>query len=289
MGRILTANLAGHLDGSKDDIVLLDQNNHAIYIYLADDHGNYTIAPQIIPMDFGVLEMTLVPATDGFTHIAVTNRINGDVYYLNNDGFGHFSLNEKLPAGTGLQEDNGLGGTLSHQAVSRDLSGAAAAGDFSGSGETGIAVSDPGSNSIAVLLPGSSPGDLFKAQTSQLSFSPGYIVSGNFEDTNHDGAYDSLDRSDLAALDQQRGTITVLLGQTNGTFETLKSIDLPLGTSGVWTGLTVADVTRPGGGGLDGIPDLLLGDVFGDVLVLVGVGGGKFIPLTLSGARSLSL
>jgi hypothetical protein len=51
------------------------------------------------------------------------------------------------------------------------------------------------------------------------------------------------------------------------------------------TGLTVADVTAPGGGKPDGWLDLLIGNQYGDLLVLPGNGDGTFRPYVQTEAR----
>jgi hypothetical protein len=103
------------------------------------------------------------------------------------------------------------------------------------------------------------------ALTFPAGLDPTAVVAGKF------GPGPNLD---LAVLDARRQQVEIFSGDGHGSFTETAVADA--GNAPV--GLTVADVTSPGGGPPDGIPDLLIGNEFGDVLVLPGKGDGTFEP-----------
>src|SRR5262249_52744435 len=97
---------------------------------------------------------------------------------------------------------------------------------------------------------------------------PTTVVAGDF---NHDM------HLDVAVLNQGSGDISIFLGDGQGGFteKTVTGPDGPpmrLSAGNAPTGLAVADVNG------DVIPDLLVGNTFGDVLTLLGKGDGTFRP-----------
>jgi hypothetical protein len=96
-------------------------------------------------------------------------------------------------------------------------------------------------------------------------------------DVNHDGSLD------LVAINRDEeiteGAISVLLGRGNGTFEAAEHFGE---VSGYPTAVTVADVSSPqdspSAGDVDGNPDIIAVDDFGEINVWVGLGDGTFEP-----------
>ena len=86
---------------------------------------------------------------------------------------------------------------------------------------------------------------------------PGAIVAGDF---NRDG------KLDLAVLMEDTGEIWIYTGNGNGTFR--HTFTIPVGDDA--TGLTVVPGSAPG------LVDLLVGNGYGDMLVLDGKGDGTF-------------
>jgi hypothetical protein len=115
---------------------------------------------------------------------------------------------------------------------------------------------NPGSNALDVLA--SLGGGRFANPVATETVSPGEVV--RTADFNGDGI------ADLAVL--TANGVSIYLGNGKGGFAPPVSYDAGVNP----TGLTVADLSG------DGQLDLLLGNVYGDVLMLVGNGDGTFRP-----------
>lgn len=91
-------------------------------------------------------------------------------------------------------------------------------------------------------------------------------------DLNDDG------RPDLIAVQPDEGRISVRLNDGEGGFATAQDFDVSPLTP---VALAVADVTSPfasaAGGAPDGVPDVLVGGDFGELLVCPGVGDGSVV------------
>lgn len=218
---------------------------------------------------------------DAFRDIVVTNRFSGQVSVLANDGNGGFSAERRFRAGTGLyglSDVNGAVAVHSLEGTSGIVTGAfdAHAGDDA-------VIINSGTNRI-VLLSGDGLGGFYNPnqhQTFLSASSPTAIVADCFitGDSN----------LHLAVL--EKDAVSLYRGDGLGGFTRIFT-----GSAGNQpTGLAAADVTRPGGGGPDGILDLLIGNALGDLLILAGDGNGSFseyrradqkVSLTVAGANA---
>jgi hypothetical protein len=179
-------------------------------------------------------------SSDGRLDLATVNSTN-DISVLLGKGDGIF--------------ESGIG-----NAVGENPQGAAV-GDFTGNGNLSVAVVNGGSNSIT-LLPGNGDGTFQAPVTVALpsGSEPTSVVAGDF---NNDG------RMDLAVVDFALSTVSILLGNGNGTFITLAPI--PIG-DGPYT-IAEGDFTG------NGIIDLAVTDPYaGTVTILLGNGDGTFRP-----------
>ena len=131
-----------------------------------------------------------------------------------------------------------------------------AAGPLTPGGPTDLVTINPGSNTLGVLA--GLGGGRFANPVAIQTQHPAQVI--RMADFNHDGI------PDLALLGTNQ--VTILLGNGQGGFQPPVSYDAGLEP----TGLTVADING------DGVPDLLIGNVYGDLLILQGNGDGTFRP-----------
>ena len=143
-----------------------------------------------------------------------------------------------------------------------------------------FATSNPASGSIGVLL-GNGDGTFQPA----ISFTSGAAdaVSVKIADVNGDGIPDLVVVNEFSNTSYSSGTVSVLLGNGNGTFQ--PAVNYPSGGQYA-SSVAVADVNR------DGKPDLIVsnwcvssGDCTnGTVSVLLGNGNGTFQPAVIYGS-----
>jgi hypothetical protein len=136
----------------------------------------------------------------------------------------------------------------------------AVVGDFTGDGIPDVVTLNAGTDNLSLLL-GTGTGGLVDPQaalTVPTGDQPVAVVAGDF---NGDG------RLDLAVLDAGSHDVRVYLGDGHGGFRHTFTVDA--GTAP--TGLAFAT--------MGGVPNLLVGSAYGDLLDLVGQGDGTFRPL----------
>ena len=188
-------------------------------------------------------------------HLVITNKLTGQVSTLG-DGSGGVRRGPRAArAGTGLSEIDP--GSTTEVTSLEDTAGVAA-GPLTPGGPTDLVTINPGSNTLDVLV-GLGDGRFAYPVTIETP-SPAQIV--RMGDFIGDGV------GDLAVLTPAGVSIDIADGK--GGF-------LPPTTYAVSSesdGLTLADVNH------DGKLDLLVGDAYGDVLVLIGNGNGTFGPIT---------
>jgi hypothetical protein len=251
-GDLATRILSGDFTGAgRTDLAVLNSGDGTVTVYLANSSGGF-LAPQTINVGLGASAIALVrDATTGAPDLLVTNQSTGGVAVLVNNGNGVFTNQGEFRAGAGPY-------SLSGNAVSslQDTVGVIG-GNLSGTGTMGIVTINAGANTFGALV-GQGGSSFANPLVAGLGISPAAIASGDF---NGDG------RLDFAVLDKASGTISVWLGNGDGTFT---QTGAPLAAGNSPTGLSVADVNG------DSVPDLLVGNVYGDILVLLGNGNGTF-------------
>lgn len=154
-----------------------------------------------------------------------------------------------------------------------------AEGDFNGDGITDLAVANYGSSTVTVLL-GNGNGAFTVSASPVTNYNPNAIAVG---DLNGDGIPDLAVAGDgvLPCIPPQAcavATLTVLLGNGDGTFTAAATNPDLISDHGWTTGIAVADFNG------DGIPDLAVsawdsGQAFspgGEVAILLGNGDGTF-------------
>ena len=179
---------------------------------------------------------------NGWPDLALVNGGNGNVTILQNNGAGTFTAE---------------GTTL---AVGYDAN-FVAVGDFDGDGNLDLAVANEGYQTVTILL-GDGQGGFREAANSPVSvgLNPYSIAVGDF---NGDG------NSDLAVANNGSGTVTILLGNGDGTFTAASESPVAVGREP--SSVVVSDLDS------DGKLDLAVANE-GDntVTILLGNGDGTF-------------
>ncbi len=194
----------------------------------------------------------------------VSDQASGDVTVLLNDPAHSFSQQLRFNAGT---EPSTLDAYFrrSSPGAQSTLPVSVVAGDFLGNGQTDLVVVDRGTHSFTVL-PGDGHGGFLDPELAlttstsdglDINNEPGPMVAGDF---NRDGTLD------LAVLMEDTGQVWIYTGVGNGTFR--HTFSIAVGDQA--TGLSVV----PGNG--PGLLNLVVGNSFGDVLILEGKGDGTF-------------
>ncbi len=212
------------------------------------------LPPVTLTVGLGVSDVEAVDATSGGAlDLVATSKLTGQVSVLYNLGNGTFAAPLPYRAGTGLSEiDPGA----TPEVTSLEATAGVAAGPLTPGGPSDLVTINPGSNTLDVL--DGLGGELFANPTAIETQSPAEIVRmGDFTGNGLD---------DLAVL--SANGISIYLANGKGGFLSPTTYAVPADADG----LTVADLLR------DGKLDLLVGDAYGDVLVLLGQGDGSFEP-----------
>src|SRR6266481_3683663 len=163
-----------------------------------------------------------------------------------------------------------FGPQTEYVAASKNGPSGIAVGDFNGDGKVDLAVVNFGDWNIYVLL-GNGDGTFQAARSVYVATGggfPWYVVAADF---NGDG------KLDLAVSNYQDNSLSVLLGNGDGTFQAPQTT--PVGTNPAK--VAVGDFNG------DGKPDLVVSSVAnGTVSVLLGKGDGTFLPPLVTPAGS---
>jgi hypothetical protein len=249
-GSLPTRIIAGDLNGDGNtDLVVGDVGDGTAIVYLGNGRGGF-VEQAVLQLGLGVSDLGLVQL-DPHEPVAliVTDQNTGDVRVFPGNGDGSFGSPSVYQAGYGPYALAADGTT---DLVSQEMTAGAAAGTFRRDGQTDVAVIDPGSKSLAVL-DGLGGGALANPRPFFTTTPAAVVVAGDF---NGDGV------SDLALLGSDG--VSVYLGDGKGGFGAPTTYSVGADP----TGLSVAD--------LNGHPDLLIANGYGDVLVLLGDGAGHF-------------
>ena len=226
--------LLGKGDGTFEESTANQAGNTAIATATGDFTGNGNLGLAVL--DQGSDSITILPG--------------------NGDGTFQQSLNVPLPAGA-------------------DGPTSIVAADFNDDGRMDLAVADPKTNQVFILL-GNGDGTFDALAPVSVPGGPYAITAGDFTGNG---------RIDLAVADQSSSTVTILLGNGNGTFQTLAPVALAPST------LPISIVTGYFTG--NGHLDLAVGgQLFDTVTVLLGNGDGTFeaqAPISLGGFDPSSL
>ncbi len=248
--------LAADLTGTGVlDLVVRNAVDGTASIYLGDGRGHF-IRQRDVPIGSGATEIALVELRgSGRADLVVTDGPTGTLRVLSSRGDGTFDAPRIYDAGNGpygmSKSPDGAVGLTSREATAGVAAMPGAQGHL-----PGLAVLDPGTNSLAVLdgLGGGALGNAIRS----LTTTPAQVIRS--ADFNGDGV------TDLAVLSPDG--VSVFLGDGLDGFSPSTTYDAGLDP----TGLTIASL------GGKNVPDILVGNKFGDVLVLLSDGRGGFQP-----------
>jgi hypothetical protein len=254
--------VSGDLNGDGwNDLVVRNAGDGSLSVFF--NNGPATLqtgwasfaTPLTLAVGVGVSNIALADTSGrGRLDILVTNKLTGQVILLENRGDRTFAPPAPYPASPGLSAlDSSTGPTT---LTSRDATLGLAAGPLTGSGYVDLITANTGSNTLGLLA--GLGGGRFSNPVALPTREPAQVI--RIADFNGDGI------PDLALLSTKG--LTIELGDGRGGFS-------PSGTYAAGTdpsGLTIADLNH------DGRPDLIVGNSYGDVLVLMGNGDGTFQP-----------
>jgi hypothetical protein len=273
--RIAAADLNG--DG-RSDLVVTAAGSNQVFVYLQNADGSFGVKTWqgqhfvylptyekgvgVTPFAIDLVDMN----GDGLPDIVVANQLSGDVSVLLNASpngpEAPFSSELRFRAGPGPYGQDQTAATGPFPVQSGNGTVALAAGAFASDVTTDLVAINSASRSASVLL-GDGAGGILNRQD-QLGFpagmNPTAVVAARFDKHSPN--------LDLAVLDTATGQIEIFSGDGAGHFTKTASLD----AGNAPTGLSAYDING------DGNLDLLVGNEFGDVLILLGNGDGTFKP-----------
>jgi hypothetical protein len=265
LGDLVVVN-AGDKLADNGDVIGNDAGSNTVSVFRGLGSGHFQFVAEL-PIGIGQAEIELVNFDDlGGIDILVTSGTSGDVSIFLNNGaasftaanfteVGHFRVGFGLE---GLELSNGT--AFVHSLA--ETSGLAI-GHFDEGDELDVVAMNSNYRSFT-FLPGTGNGTVVNAtvdSTRTLTGSASTLIrTGQF-----DGAATPLD---VAVLNPDEQTITIFLGQGDGSFD--KGFTTTAGTEP--TGFSVGDVNN------DGRLDLMVGNELGDLLILLGQSDGSFAP-----------
>lgn len=247
--------VAGDFNGDgHTDLVVRNSGDGTLSVFPGDGRGGFGAA-RVIAAGLGIADVSVADVNqDGVPDLLLADSSSGAVDVLLNRGGLGFDSPVLYRAGTGL---SAVVATAS-RVISNDGTSAVAAGALVTGGPPALVTLNAGAETLGVL---SALGAGRFANPSTLP-TTGPTSAVRIADLNGDG------NADLAVLGPNG--LTIWLGDGQGHFVEGSTIDVGPNPNG----LSVADLNG------DGLPDLIVGNAFGDVLVLLGAGHGTFRPPT---------
>ena len=250
------------LQADESDFALINQGTQTVTLYLADETGFH----QAETFDVGAGPVAFTTADinkDGLIDLVVPNFNSGDVSVFTNSREGHFETS-LFRIGYGPYFIGPSPYDASRiESQSFEQTSSAEVGDFNGDGWPDVIATNPGSNSWSILY-GTSHGLSSDPVVTLLGNSPSRFAAVRVADISHDG------RDDAVFLNESGTQLSVYLNSadTSGhlSLQLTTTIDLPTPL----TGFSLHDANG------DGRPDVFATNEFGDLLLLINQGDGRF-------------
>jgi Flp pilus assembly secretin CpaC len=247
---IATASLNSNTD-SIPDLAVASQINNSVIILLGNGDGTFTNPKQAVSyvvgnQPSGIVLGTFNTSTDGNTGFVVTNFADNSYSSFTGNGDGTFTEVKGSPFHLATGETGPIGIT---------------SGDFNGDGKPDLAIVNQTSNNVTILE-GNGDGTF-------TEFTKSPIPTGRFPVAIASGTLDGSTNPGLAIANQNDDTVTVYLGNGDGTF--VAASQSPLATTSAPGGVTIADFVGTSTGGI-AVTNL----ASGTVTIYVDVGSGLF-------------
>jgi len=237
------------------DLLVTDPITNTVEVLLSDGDDTFKQAAGS-PITVGHQPSAIVTGdfnADGNLDFAVTNFTDNTISLFLGNGDGTF----KPAAGSPFALPSAVAGPIAMTAV-----------DFNSDGKLDVAIVNQTTSNVAILL-GNGNATFTQATGTPPTGSP--IAVGKSPVAIATGDLNNDSHPDLAVVNQADNTVSVLLGNGDGTFTA--ATNSPLGTGQGPTAVTISDFNA------DGNPDIAVTDPQTDsVSVFLGVGQGLFAP-----------